>query len=118
MSLDIHFYQKTICPNCHHVLGYGEEMYWKNITHNLTTMAKAVGFYDQLWRPEESNIKTAGDLAPHIAAGIKELESNREKYDSLSASNGWGTYDQFVPWLKELHQACLEFPDCVISVSR
>lgn len=36
-------------------------------------------------------------------------------YDS---QNGWGTYDQFLPWLEQLLNACRENSDARIEVSR
>lgn len=117
MSLDIYFNQKTVCPNCHHVLNSGEQVYEKNITHNLSRMATEAGFGKQLWHPEETDVVTASQLGYHIDKGIIELESNPEKYKEFSASNGWGTYEQFIPWLKELSQACKEYPDAVVSTS-
>lgn len=118
MSLDIYFRKQTVCPNCFHKFGTDEEVYWKNITHNLGRMADAAGFYKQLWKPEETDVVTAGQLGVHIERGIAELESNPEKYKQFSASNGWGTYEQFIPWLRELLVACKEYPDAIVSASR
>lgn len=118
MSLDIYFTERVTCPNCAHILDTGHGLFWKNITHNLGQMADAAGFYKQLWRPEETDVVTASQLGLHIEKGIKELESNPDKYKEFSASNGWGTYEQFLPWLRELLQACKEYPDAIVSVSR
>lgn len=46
------------------------------------------------------------------------MEVNPEKYKVYSASNGWGTYEQFLPWLKEHLHAYKDYPDAIISVSR
>jgi hypothetical protein len=118
MSLDIYFRERVVCPNCSHILDGGAELYWKNITHNLGKMAAEAGFYTPLWRPEETDVVTAGQLGFHIEKGINELESNPEKYKPLSAPNGWGTYEQFIPWLKELLEACRQYPDATVSASR
>jgi hypothetical protein len=118
MSLDIYFTEKKICPNCAHILNDGEQVFEKNITHNLGKMAEQAGFYKQLWRPEETDVVTASHLGHHIEKGIVELESKPDHYRQFSATNGWGTYDQFIPWLKELLQACKDYPDARISTSR
>jgi hypothetical protein len=34
------------------------------------------------------------------------------------APNGWGTYEQFLPWLEEYLRACEENPDAIVMVSR
>lgn len=117
MSLDIYFTEKKTCPNCCHILNDGEEVFCKNITHNLSKMATEAGFGEQLWHPERTDIVYASQLGFHIEKGIAELESNPEKYRQFIASNGWGTYEEFVPWLKELLQACKDYPDAVVSTS-
>lgn len=117
MSLDIYFTEKKTCPNCSHILTDGAEVFLKNITHNLGQMAYEAGFYEQLWHPERTDVVTASQLGLHIEKGIKELESNPEKYKQFSAANGWGTYEQFIPWLKELLQACREYPDSIVKTS-
>src|SRR6266496_3980933 len=48
----------------------GCELYWRNITHNLNTMADAAGIYKHLWRPEELGITKAGELIAPLAAGL------------------------------------------------
>lgn len=94
------------------------EVFEANITHNLNKMADAVGIYGPLWRPEDSGIKTAGDLIPFLSDGIAELKRDPERYRKLEPENGWGTYDDFVPWLKRYLAACIEYPDAEISASR
>lgn len=118
MSLDIYFREPIKCPNCGHLAGDGEEVFSRNITHNLGQMASEAGFYKQLWRPEENDVVTAGQLGVHIEKGIMELKSNPDKYKQFSAENGWGTYEQFLPWLSEVLTACKEYPDAIVSASR
>ena len=80
-----------------------------NITHNLATMAKEAGFYEELWHLY--GINCCKELAPIIRNGIEELKTNPEKYKRFSAENGWGTYEQFLPWLEELLQNLEKFPN-------
>ena len=96
----------------------GEELFWKNITHNLAEMANVVGIYRHLWRPEELNITKAEELIKPLKVGIDELLHDSKKYKQYSASNGWGTYEQFIPWLIELKAGCEEFPNATIHISR
>lgn len=118
MSLDISFYSKsTTCECCGNTSG-GEELHWQNITHNLNRMAVKAGFYDALWRGDESDIKNPKQLAEAIIPGLQHMIDNPAAYIPFNAENGWGTYDQFVPWLKELVEACKEFPDAEIHWSR
>ena len=89
-----------------------------NMTHNLGKMADAAGLYDCLWRPDENGITTAAQVIEPLKAGIAALKADPDRFRPLSASNGWGTYDQFLPWLKEVLAACEANPDAEISVSR
>lgn len=89
-----------------------------NITHNLNRMAEEAGIYKHLWRPEEIGIKTARDLIEPLTAGLELLESDAPRFEKLSAENGWGTYKQFVPFVRKVLAACKEHPESKISVSR
>lgn len=93
-----------------------EEIFSLNITHNLNKMADTAGFYKQLWHLE--GITTCEDLLPHIEQGILELESNPTKYKQYSAKNNWGTYEQFIPWLKDLAEKLKIEPKAILYVSR
>jgi len=89
-----------------------------NITHNLGEMARAAGFYGAVWRPEENGITTAAQLIKPLREGIWKMEANPDHYRQFDAENKWGTYDDFLPWLRELLAACEKNPDAEVSVSR
>ena len=107
MSLDV--YLKAVRPT---------EVYSANITHNLNNMANAAGIYQALWRPEELHITKAGDLIPLLEKGLAELKADPEKFRAYNASNGWGMYEHFVPFVEDYLEACREYPDAEVSVSR
>lgn len=89
-----------------------------NITHNLTRMAKAAGIYDLLWdlTIEGEDILTAGQMTEQLRMGIERMESDPDTYKTYNPTNGWGSYDDFIPWLKELLEACEEFPDAHVTI--
>jgi len=125
MSLSIYLTGSTsevecICSHCEnkHTRADVEEIYSANITHNLNRMADAAGFYKALWRPDEIQISKAYQLIPFLANGIATLESNPDLFKKFDAVNKWGTYEQFLPWLKALLTACQENPNADIGVSR
>lgn len=89
-----------------------------NITHNLGRMAEAAGIYQAIWRPEELGITKAGELIPLLEVGLKELESDPEKFSQYNAPNGWGTYERFVPWVRDYLEACKEHPEATVEVCR
>ena len=119
MSLDVHLNDPTS------TYGVGE-LYWANITHNLGNMASKAGIYKALWHPDEverisskalSSDTVADDIIPLLELGLSNLKARPEYFKQFDAENGWGTYEQFVPWVEEYLVACKEFPKAVITVS-
>lgn len=89
-----------------------------NITHNLNRMAEAAGIYKCLWRPDENGISKAHQVIEPLAAGLAELLANPSKYKAYDAENGWGTYENFVDFVKDVLSACIENPNADVEVSR
>jgi len=94
------------------------ELYDSNITHNLTRMAEAAGIYQACWRPEEIGVTKAKQLVPLLEEGLRKLKEDPERYQQFNASNGWGLYEHFVPWVEAYLAACREHPEADVSVSR
>lgn len=94
------------------------ELYEANITHNLGVMAEAAGIYKCLWRPEEIGIRYASQLIEPLEAGINQLNADPDKFKAFNASNGWGTYDNFLPWCKKYLEACQSYPKALVYVCR
>jgi len=118
MSLDIYFNRNIVCENCGHVIETEEVVHEQNITHNLSTMASALGIYNHLWEPEEIGIKTSDELIEPLRDAILFFEREPTYFRQFDSENGWGTCDQFYPWLKELLAACIEYPNCRITVTK
>jgi hypothetical protein len=124
-----------------------EELYSANITHNLGKMAIKAEVYEALWRPHllhpsctkemkedfnsddrdrwqreydfEDSVKMyAKDIIPFLEKGLKKLKAKPEYYEKFNSPNGWGMYEHFVPFVEKYLQACKEFPESRISVSR
>lgn len=93
-------------------------VYDANITHNLGKMASACGVYYACWRPEEINCKKAKHILPMLEAGVKLLQDYPDFYRTFDSPNGWGTYVNFLPWLERYRDACREYPEAKIEVSR
>lgn len=94
------------------------EVYETNITHNLGRMAEALGIYKLLWRPEEIRVDKAFQLITPLREAIRDLEGDPEFYKGFDAENGWGTYEHFLPWLRELLVACREYPQSTVESDR
>lgn len=126
MSLDFYLYdpepvtERCICTCGHvHDVTRSHELYSTNITHNLNSMAEAAGIYGCLWQPEECNppITTAGQCIPFLEAGLILLRGDPHRFRKFDAKNGWGTYEQFVPWVERVLAACREHPMARVEAS-
>ncbi len=116
MSLDVRLYSGTPCPTCG--TNSGVELYSDNITHNLTNMASAAGIYEVVWRPEESGIERAADLTEPLTLAVREMRARPEHFEQFDSPNGWGLYENFLPWLERYLAACRNHPDAHVEVSR
>lgn len=115
MSLDITLYV-NYCPHC----GRGKEEVWhNNITHNLTDLARHVGIYEYVWRPEETiDVRRANDLIGPLMRAIAMLQKNPNFYKTFDSPNGWGTFEQFCEFLNDYLNACKKYPNAVIETDR
>ena len=95
-----------------------EQVYWANITHNLGKMASEAGIYEALWRPEEIGKTKASEIVELLKKGLADLKARPEHFKKFNSPNGWGTYKHFVPFVQKYLEACKEYPDAVIEVSR
>ena len=93
------------------------EVYWGNITHNLSTMARKCGVYEYLWKARDNKVTKASHLITPIQIGLRLLKADPEYYKTFDAENGWGVYPDFVNFLEELLTACKNNPHATISVS-
>jgi hypothetical protein len=123
MSLDVWLKKegktKTICPHCNSEYEKeNEELFQANITHNLGGMADEAGIYEHLWSHDEIGIKTAAELIQPLTNGLELMKSDPERFKKFNAKNGWGTYDQFIPWIEKYLEACKEYPEALIGTSR
>lgn len=121
MSLDIYFIdgeEETTCHCCGATKMEPRTVADYNITHNLTTMADKAGLYESIWRPEENGITKANQLIPILQNGISMMEKDPSFFKQYDSKNKWGTYDQFVPWLREVLETCENYPNADIRVSR
>lgn len=93
-------------------------VYDANITHNLADMAEKAGLYESLWRPEENGFITAESLIEPLEKGLKKLKTDPNFFRRFDSPNGWGLYEDFVPFVERYLAACKENPDATVEVSR
>lgn len=127
MSLDVCLYSEAteipcICSECgfEHKRTHREEFYNANITHNLNKMAEAADIYTALWRPEEATppYVYGADLVKVLSDGLERLEADPAKFEVFNASNGWGLYEHFVPFVRKYLNACKKYPTAKVGASR
>jgi hypothetical protein len=111
MSLDVYLSDPTAAYDV-------DYLYEANITHNLGTMANAAGIYEALWRPEEIGKTKANEIIELLEKGLADLKARPEYFKQFNASNGWGLYEHFVPFVEKYLNACKEYPKALITVSR
>lgn len=92
-------------------------LYEDNITHNLTRMAKAAGIYKYIWRPEENNIKYAGDLIEYLEEGYCKLINNPDFYREFEPANNWGSFEGLLNFVMGYLGACKKHPLAKIYAS-
>lgn len=95
-----------------------EQVYRRNITHNLNKMADAAGIYMHLWRPEEINITKASELIEPLSKGLCLLVCNKAHFEKFNPSNGWGTWESLVDFVTDYLAACKEHPSSTIRICR
>lgn len=94
------------------------EAYEANITHNLNAMAEAAGLYDALWRPDEVGITKASQLIEPLERGLNRLIGDPAGFKQYNPANGWGSYDFLVRFVMQYLEACREYPEATVRVSR
>lgn len=114
-----------------------EIVYETNITHNLGEMADKAGIYEALWRPyqlkkdydktnhseaehafEETNSVKASEIIEIIQKGLDDLKKRPKYFEKFNSSNGWGTYEHFVPFVEKYLNACIEYPESIVKTDR
>lgn len=107
--MSLYFYLKRVQPTT---------IFDVNITHNLGLMAEAAGIYQCLWRPEELGITKAHQMIEPLSVGLARLVAEPDHYRQFDSPNGWGVYDNFVPFVQKVLNACIENPDADVEVDR
>jgi hypothetical protein len=121
VSLDVSIrgtVDKESCSACGASHKIQEEVFSANITHNLQKMASVAGIYQHLWDPEKIGVTHAWQLIAPLQEALDDLRSDPTFFQAYDSPNGWGRYENFVPWLERYLRACIEYPNYLVSVSR
>ena len=86
-----------------------------NYTHNVTRMWKEAGVYDALYMSDGKQVK---DIIDELNSGLSNMYANPEKYIAMNPTNGWGSYESALDWLKQLISNIESYPDGTICISK
>lgn len=120
MSLDVYLTRKKwISYDAGKTLTEEDEtVYDANITHNLGKMADEAGIYEALWRPDEIGKSKASEIVELLEKGLADLKKRPEHFEKFNSPNGWGMYEHFVHFVEKYLEACKQYPDAIIEVSK
>lgn len=94
--------------------GYQTHDLWSgNVTHNLVPMWQKAGVYEALYKNDG---KKAKDVLAVVEQGYKDMLKNKETYVALNPENGWGDFDGALKFIREFYEACVQYPESIISV--
>lgn len=91
------------------------EVYWRNVTHNVSAMWREAGCYDALYN---SDGLRARDLLPFLRRGMVAMGNDPAKFEKLNPTNGWGCYQSAREFLLEVIKRCEEHPDATVRISK
>ena len=86
-----------------------------NITHNLVPMWKKAGIYDALYNSDDLEAK---EVLPILIGGLADMVAKPKEYEKLNSPNGWGSYENAVPWLVRLINEFKDYPCAIIEISK
>ena len=46
------------------------------------------------------------------------MKEDPDRFRKFDAKNGWGVYDDFMPWVEDLLNACVVFPQASVHSCR
>lgn len=94
--------------------GYDNLYAWeRNHTSNTAGMWRAAGCDIAAF-----DGKPASELGPAAARALAAIVTEPEKYRPMEPSNGWGSLSSTVHFLLAIWEACEEWPETTVRVSR
>lgn len=115
MSLDLYLHARKVCPHCASFFGLGDELWWRNITHNVTEMWGKAGVYDAFYMSEGHQ---AMEYVSVLERGLTLMVEDFKEYKALDAPNGWGRAEHAVAFLWAAYVAFRNNPEAMIRVSK
>ena len=97
--------------------------YSLQITHNLTKLADALGYYETIWRADTESGYENGKIPVHLVLDklikcLSDLLNSEIEFDEYLPKNGWGTLEGFYVFLTKYAYCCAKYKDAYIYLSR
>lgn len=85
----------------------------RNHTSNTSPIWRAAGC-----DVAEFDGRRASELGPAAVRAVAAITADPDKYRPMEPENGWGTVASTVCFLAEIWQACSQWPEATVRVSR
>lgn len=79
---------------------------------------QGISALDVAARRDGRTVTVAADMIPALSLGVRLLSLYPARFKPLEAKNGWGTWRQFLPAVCELREACVQYPQARVEISR
>lgn len=89
------------------------EAYWRNHTSNTAVMWREAGCDVADFDGAE-----AWAFARSLGRAVRDIEERPDHYAKWNPSNGWGSVETTLAFLRDLLDACERFPKAKVRVSR
>jgi len=93
------------------------EQYCHNVTSNVSAMINASFDLGNFHWVDLLNGTQCNQVNLRVKKALKNMIYNKSKIDLLEASNGWGTYDQLLPFFINLSRSINDNPRCKILIN-
>lgn len=84
---------------------------------NHTSNTNAMWFKALGYSLSDLDGRIAGEVISDLRKAIAHMQDNGNEYIVLNPSNGWGTYETALQYLKSILDACINHPLCTIIIS-
>lgn len=105
----------TLTRSCNHC-DQRTEVFDKSLTYNFVPMWASIYPHHSHMMPFEGLLGSQARV--FIQGAIEAMEKDPHRFEALNAPNGFGRSDYLLKFLKEMDNACKNFPNAIWSAGR
>ena len=94
-----------------------KQVFFSNITGNLSAMVYAAGLYGILWEPNKLGFTQAGQLVQGLEGGLLNIVRYREHLETFNPHNCYGSYQTLLSSIEKYLKACKKYPNAEVFTS-